>query len=80
MGRTYTSSGVQFGGGLCNGRSRQVTVTLRIRASLDDDPIKYHDCMGLYVQNDTLRWLYLDSKSPPEYTFLLIKGTGLVIY
>jgi hypothetical protein len=36
--------------------------------------------MGLYVRNDALRWLYLESKSLPEYAFLPIKGTGFIIY
>jgi hypothetical protein len=50
MGRTYTGSGVRFGGGLCNGRGR--TVTLRIRASHDDDPIKYMMLLSNPVTSD----------------------------
>jgi hypothetical protein len=50
MGRTYTGSGVQFGGGLCNDRGR--TLTLRIRASPDDDPMKYMMVLSNRVTSD----------------------------
>jgi len=38
--------------------------------------LKYLANKGRYVRNNTLRWLYLDSKglpTPQEYTSLLIK-------